>query len=84
MEIFTKYVCDAMIALTASMLINYLLVVLSSRLRHTSDSELLKHTLNYYENSDPESRFAGAVENHGNNWFLKVLTTLHSINPFLK
>ena len=61
-ERLTKYFCNGMIALITAMLLNYAAVLFTSRLRRTTDSELLEHTMSYYENTEPESKFASSAE----------------------
>lgn len=48
-----KYICNALLAMIAALLINFGLVNLFSRTGKTSDSELLSHALGYFSHSAP-------------------------------
>lgn len=76
-----KYVCNALVALIAAMLINYVGVMLSSQMRRTSDSELLEHTMSYYEINDPDAKYVSSVETYRPNGFVEIMKGL-AVNPF--
>lgn len=48
-----KYVCNALLAVIAALLINFGLVSFFSGARKTEDSELLAHSLHYFSATDP-------------------------------
>lgn len=48
-----KYICNALLALTMALMINYALVNFLSKARRTGDKEILDHTLKYFSNTDP-------------------------------
>lgn len=76
-----RYVCNALVALIAAMLINYVAVMLSSQTRRTSDSELLEHTMSYYEINDPDAKYVSSAETYRTNWFVEIMKGL-AVNPF--
>ena len=61
---FTKYACNACLAFILALLINFVAVNMLSKLQKTSDSELLEHTLNYYDNSEPLIQFITQTETY--------------------
>ena len=83
MTLVGKYVCNAMVALIAAMLINYVVMMLSSQTRRTSDSELLEHTMSYYESNDPEAKYVSSTETYRTNWFVEIMKGL-MVNPFAR
>lgn len=48
-----KYICNALLALTVALLINYALVNFLSKARRTEEDEMLAHALKYFSNTDP-------------------------------
>ena len=76
-----RYVCNALVALIGAMLINYVAVMLSSQTRRTSDSELLEHTMSYYEINDPDAKYVSSAETYRTNWFVEIMKGL-AVNPF--
>ena len=76
-----RYVCNALVALIAAMLINYVAVMLSSQTRRTSDSELLEHAMSYYEINDPDAKYVSSAETYRPNRFVEIMKGL-AVNPF--
>ncbi|MBR1854674.1 MAG: hypothetical protein IJ794_16270 [Lachnospiraceae bacterium] len=72
----SKYVCNVLVALIAAMLINFVAVILSSQMRRTSDSEILEHTLSYFENKDPDAKYVSSMETPRTNGFLAIFKAL--------
>ena len=71
-----KYACNALVALVAAMLINFVVVIISSQMRRTSDSEILEHTLSYFENNDPDAKYISSMETPHTNWFMAIFAAL--------
>lgn len=71
-----KYACNALVALVAAMLINFVAVILSSQMRRTTDSEILEHTLNYFENKDPDAKYVSSMETPRANTIVALFEAL--------
>lgn len=78
---WSKYVCNALVALIAAMLVNFVAVILTSQMHKTTDSEILEHTLSYFENNDPDAKYVSSTETPRSHDMTAVFKVLAS-NPF--